>query len=176
MITLKNYVCSFLENKDKMLLMKKSSERKFNPEYWSGLGGNIEPNEINNPLKACYREIYEESGIKESDITSLNLLYIMHNKSKEEIFQSYIYFGESTKVDVLQSEEGVLHWISTNRLLSYRFTLTYIEMMKHYLNRDKDDKSIYFGIAGEENDTFVMNWIKCSDIYSYIEAYKNLNQ
>ena len=57
MITLKNYVAAFLKNKDDYLLIERAETRKFNPGFWSGIGGHIEPDEINNPLAACYREI-----------------------------------------------------------------------------------------------------------------------
>ena len=63
MIILRNSVCAFLRNNGKYLLMKRAENRVFNPGFWSGVGGHMEPKEINDPLSACYREIEEETGI-----------------------------------------------------------------------------------------------------------------
>ncbi len=48
-------------------MMKKSGSRLYNSEFWSGLGGHLELNELNYPKQACLREIHEESGIQESE-------------------------------------------------------------------------------------------------------------
>ncbi|MFC7680786.1 NUDIX domain-containing protein [Paenibacillus sp. GCM10028914] len=57
---------AFLYYNDKILMMKRSANRKLAPGLWTGIGGHIEPDEMNNPELACIREIYEETGI-ESD-------------------------------------------------------------------------------------------------------------
>ena len=58
-----NYVAAFLRNNDEYLLMERANNRKINPGFWSGVGGHVEPHEINDPLSACYREIEEEAGM-----------------------------------------------------------------------------------------------------------------
>lgn len=48
----------------RVLMLKRSPDRKLAPDLWTGVGGHIEPDEINDPKSACYREIYEETGTK----------------------------------------------------------------------------------------------------------------
>jgi len=109
-IILRNSVAAFLRNKSKYLLMKRAENRIFNPGFWSGVGGHLEPQEINDPFSACFREIEEEAGICKNDIESLELLYVITRRNKDEIRQSYIYFGETSRTDVIQTDEGTLFW------------------------------------------------------------------
>jgi 8-oxo-dGTP diphosphatase len=163
MITLKNYVAAFLRNDDKYLLMKRADNRKINPGFWSGVGGHIEPHEINNPLSACYREIEEESGIYRDKIASLDLLYIITRRSKSEIRQNYIYFGKTNISDVIQTDEGVLFWIPSGELLEREYTVTYAVMLEHYIKRNPNDRAVYVGIAGDNDGALKMNWSICED-------------
>lgn len=163
MIILKNYVAAFLYNDGKYLLMKRADNRKINPGYWSGVGGHIEPYEINNPLAACYREIEEETGISYNQITSLELLYIITRRSKDEIRQSYIYFGQTTVTDVIQTDEGELFWIPYVELLAREYTATYAAMLEHFTKRSTCDQAVYVGVSENDNGALRMNWARCVD-------------
>jgi 8-oxo-dGTP diphosphatase len=84
MIILRSITAAFLRNGGKYLLIKRSNNREIAPGIWSGVGGHMEPHEINKPLLACYREIEEETGITRDKINSLELLYIIVRRSKNE--------------------------------------------------------------------------------------------
>ncbi len=163
MITLKNYVAAFLHNSNEYLLMKRADNRKINPGFWSGVGGHIEPHEINDPLLACYREIEEETGIRHDDITSLDLLYIITRRGKDEIRQSYIYFGETTVSDVIQTDEGTLYWVKQDALLKRNYTATYAAMLEHLTKRSPNDRDVYVGVADDDNGKLKMNFVRCND-------------
>ena len=163
MITLRNGVAAFLRNNDKYLLMNRAANRKIAPGVWSGVGGHIEPQELNDPLSACYREIEEESGIVKSQIETLDLQYIITRRSKNEIRQSYIYFGETLQTDVKQTDEGVLFWISENDLLNREYTKTFAAMLEHYKKRSYNDRAVYVGVAEYDNGKLRMNWLRCED-------------
>lgn len=49
---------AFLLNGEKMLVMKRSNNKKIAPGLWTGVGGHIEPQEINDPEASCLREIW----------------------------------------------------------------------------------------------------------------------
>ena len=163
MITLKNYVAAFLQNGNQYLLMKRADNRKINPGFWSGVGGHIEPHEINDPISACYREIEEESGIARDKIVSLDLMYIITRRSKEEIRQSYIYFGKTTISNVIQTDEGVLFWVPYNELFEREYTATYTAMLEHYAKRNQHDYAVYVGVADGDSGRLKMNWARCED-------------
>jgi len=163
MIMLKNYVAAFLRNNDKYLLMKRADNRRINPGFWSGVGGHIEPHEINAPLSACYREIEEEAGIPGNKIDSLELLYIITRRCKDEIRQNYIYFGKTNIFDVIQTDEGVLFWVPVGELLERDYSSTYAAMLEHYIKRDQNDRAVYVGVAENNAGTLKMSWSKCED-------------
>ena len=123
----------------------------------------MEAQEINNPLAACYREIEEETGIARNQIISLDLLYIIIRRSKDEIRQSYIYFGETAKTETIQTSEGESFWIPEDELLNRMYTKTFAAMLRHYSKRSHDDAAVYIGIAGNCGGELKMNWSRCED-------------
>ena len=163
MITLRNGVAAFLRNNDRILLMKRANNRIIAPGVWSGVGGHMEPCEINAPLAACYREIEEETGIVRSRIERLDLLYIITRRRAEEISQSYIYFGETSQTDVIHTDEGELFWVHENNLLKREYSQTFAAMLKHYIARDPLDYAVYVGVAGNADGLLKMNWARCED-------------
>ena len=162
-ITLRNGVAAFLKNNDNYLLMKRADNRKIAPGVWSGIGGHIEPHEINDPLTACYREIEEEAGIIKAEIASLELFYIITRRSKNEIRQSYIYFGETTATNVTQSDEGELFGIPQNLLLEREYTKTFAAMLEHYTQREQGNRAVYVGVADSDDGKLKMIWSRCDD-------------
>jgi len=62
-------VTSFLKNSNKILLLKRSEKVKSMKNLWAGISGIIEGKE--DPLNRAKIEIFEEVGIKESDVTLL---------------------------------------------------------------------------------------------------------
>jgi len=163
MITLRNGVAAFLHNNGKYLLMKRAETRSIAPGVWSGVGGHIEPDELNEPLTACYREIKEETGITRDKIASLDLLYIITRRSKDEIRQSYIYFGETKQNEIIQTDEGELFWISETELLNREYTKTFAAMLEHYTKRNPNDRFVNVGVAENDNGKLKMNWARCED-------------
>lgn len=58
-----------VRNKDKILLVKRSSELKFYPNYWNGISGFID--DERSVVEKVKDEINEETGIGEKDIISI---------------------------------------------------------------------------------------------------------
>ena len=77
MIKLRNMATAYLMSGSEILLMKRAAERKLAPGLWAGVGGHLEPDELNNPMEACLREIYEETGITQEQLTDIKLKYIV---------------------------------------------------------------------------------------------------
>lgn len=73
---------AFLMNEEKeVLLLQKKPKDTFLAGFLVPIGGHIENFEINNPKKACFREIEEETGLKKESIKNLKLRYIMFRNS-----------------------------------------------------------------------------------------------
>ncbi|MCL2404820.1 MAG: NUDIX domain-containing protein [Defluviitaleaceae bacterium] len=162
MVNLRNSVTAFLYNGENVLLIKRSASKLIAPNIWSGVGGHIEPHEINNPIQACYREIYEETGIPQTAITSLELKYIILRRYKNEIRQNYIYFGHTSQVNLCQTCEGTLYWVPKNELTSKEYTQSFAAMLDHYVNTNKDD-AVYVGVTQNNEGKLKMCWSRCED-------------
>jgi len=163
MITLINYVCAFLENNGDYLLLKRAADRAVNPNVWSGVGGKIEENELNDPFAACIREIGEETGLQHVQIKNLTLRYIILRRHKDVIRQSYIYFGQSSTRTYSDTNEGVLHWIPKTELPEKRYTETYAAMIRHFLSDKSDPDHVVIGVAGCEDGILQMHWNRIED-------------
>ena len=90
-------------------------------------------------------------------------MYIITRRSKDEIRQSYIYFGETTETDVIQTDEGELFWIPENELLNREYSKTFTVMLEHYTKRNQYDRVVYVGVADNDNDKLRMIWTRCED-------------
>lgn len=141
----------FLNNGTRTLMLKRSASRKIAPGLWTGVGGHIEDGEQHNPEAAAIREIEEETGLSRADITRIELRYIMLRKVGDEIRQHYIYFAETRREEVHQSDEGDLSWIETAKLLSLELPLTTQKALEHYFATvHQPSDHVYVGVIFEE--------------------------
>ena len=135
---------AYLFNDNKLVMMKRSKERAIAPNLWTGIGGHVEANEHNDPEESCLREIFEETGIRSNEIEGLELRYIVLRRSKDEIHQHYIYFGNTSRINFINSDEGTLHWIDFSVVLNLEMPLTVKYMIEHFSN-NPDEQSVIIG-------------------------------
>ena len=114
-------VTSFITNNDKFLLLKRSEKVKSMKGLWAGVSGIIEKNET--PLERAKIEIFEEVGIKESDITLLkssDLIRIESPQYKNHEWEIFPFLFETTTTDVILNwENSEFKWINANELSNY---------------------------------------------------------
>ncbi|MFC5527958.1 NUDIX domain-containing protein, partial [Cohnella yongneupensis] len=120
---LRQMATAFLFRDQKVLMIKKSKSKLNSSEFWSGLGGHLEPQEINSPKIACIREIFEESGIKESEISDLRMRYLLIRIKDSEIRQQYVYFGRTMKSELIMSDEGELSWVDQSEIVNLNLSM-----------------------------------------------------
>ncbi|WP_274361923.1 NUDIX domain-containing protein [Paenibacillus thermotolerans] len=142
---------AFLFNGKKVLMMKRSGSRLFSGEFWTGLGGHLEPEELNSPKEACLREIYEESGIAAKDIAGLKLRYILLRNKEGEIRQQFVYFGRAAATEFISSEEGELHWTDLREPQRLPMSAILRFMLEHYL-RNLESEQIFVGTMTLSSD------------------------
>lgn len=124
---------AFLSNGPDMLMMKKAGSRLFDFEFWGGIGGHLEQGELNAPMTASYREIEEETGFKPEDVEHFRLRYILLEVSGGEIWQQFVYFGETRHRQFVASEEGELFWIPLDEVLDLHASILIKATLRHYL-------------------------------------------
>ncbi len=165
MLAARPMTTAFLLNNERCLMMKPSKDRSFKPGIWAGVGGHIEEGEIRNPLGSCLREIEEEAGLCESDVESLSLRYIVHRLSSvdSEIRQQYVYFGNARRTDVLQTDEGQLHWIGLSSLLDLETARTTKFIFEHYFDEGSATSDVYVGAVFKAHGDPRMSWSPLQD-------------
>ena len=114
-------VTSFITNKDKVLLLRRSNKVKTMKGMWAGISGIIEKNE--EPLRRAKIEIFEEVGIVEKKITLLKTAEKLRVSSPQyqnhewEIFP--FLFGTEDPTIKLNWENSEYRWIDANEITDY---------------------------------------------------------
>lgn len=144
MIKMRIMTGAYIFNNNKLLMLKRSKERKLAANLWTGIGGHVEAKEYNNPEESCLREIFEETGIKSNEITQLELRYILMRRSGDEIRQHYIYFGRTSKENFTNSDEGKLHWVDLSDIFNFEMPLTVKHMLSHFFY-SSNAKTVFIG-------------------------------
>lgn len=102
-----NVIIVYNKEEDKILMCKREKEPykgKFNL-----VGGKVEQDE--DELHAAYRELQEETGITDKDIT---LTHIMNFQYKMQDMELEVYAGKLNKNVDLIEELNKLYWIDKN--------------------------------------------------------------
>ena len=102
-----NVILVYSNEENKILMCKREKE-----PYKGKLnlvGGKVEQNE--NELHAAYRELQEETGITNNDIT---LTHIMNFQYKMSDMELEVYAGKLNKDVQLKEDINKLYWIDKN--------------------------------------------------------------
>lgn len=102
-----NVIMVYNKEENKILMCKREKEPykgKFNL-----VGGKVEQNE--DEMHAAYRELREETGITDKDIT---LTHIMNFQYKMQDMELEVYAGKLNKNVDLIEEVNKLYWIDKN--------------------------------------------------------------
>ena len=114
-------VTSFLENSEKVLLLKRSEQVKSMKNLWAGISGIIEENE--EPIKRAEIEIFEEIGFKKSEITLLkqgNIIEIESPQYANHRWEVYPFLFSCDRIEVkLNWENSDSKWIDKNELNNF---------------------------------------------------------
>jgi 8-oxo-dGTP diphosphatase len=139
---------AFLLNKEQeVLFLQKKQNDTFLAGFLVPIGGHIDGDEINEPQKACFREIEEETGLKSDCIENLALRYIvLRIKDNQEIRIQYVFIGNISKNSTLiESDEGSLSWIGYKDILNHNVSATTKEIVNHYDELGKYNEKVYVG-------------------------------
>ncbi|KKI91117.1 hypothetical protein WQ54_16680 [Bacillus sp. SA1-12] len=95
-------VAFLLNEEQEVLFLQKKPKETSLAGLLVPIGGHIEGDEIDEPQKACLREIEEETGLKSDYIYNLTLRYIvLRIKENQEIRIQYVFFGNVSKNSTL---------------------------------------------------------------------------
>jgi len=98
---------------DRKLLLLKKATGLFGGGKWNGLGGKIGADE--SPEQACIREVYEESGLKVSNLKHHGTLTFWFGKKSEPIMV-HVFSTRSFGGQLREGQEGILRWTDFRRV------------------------------------------------------------
>lgn len=162
MITLRQMAAAFLFHNDKLLLMEKPMGKSFLPGMVVPIGGHLEERELNNPNNACLREVEEETGLTNDDLSGLELRYIILRIKGTEIRLQYIYFSNVKHIMVRESEEGQLSWNDIKLTADLNVTATTKFILEHY-SKNKSSSDIYVGTMKSAGSKPDITWALLED-------------
>lgn len=153
-------VAFLLNEKQEVLFLQKKSGASLLAGLLVPIGGHIEPDEINDPKNACFREIEEETGLKRQSIKNIKLKYMMfRNSQNKEIRIQYVFFGFVSKhTPLIESDEGPLVWIKLDEVINQNVSETSKEIMIHYRERVNSNEDIYVGSMKSVNGEPAITW------------------
>jgi 8-oxo-dGTP pyrophosphatase MutT (NUDIX family) len=114
-------VTSFIQDEQKLLILKRSNKVKTMKGLWAGISGIIEKNE--QPLTRAKIEIYEETGISEDKIKLIKKaakLRIHSPQYENHEWEIFPFLFEAKNPDIkLNWENSEYIWITINELKNY---------------------------------------------------------
>jgi 8-oxo-dGTP diphosphatase len=111
------------------------------------------------PKAACLRELYEETGIKAHEIEGVHLRYIVFHKTAESLHVYYDFAAVlKEKKELITTDEGTLHWISKDKLLTLPMHFTMRFATEHFLAHPMSLKT-YAGIVRTGHDAKSVEWL-----------------
>ena len=114
-------VTSFIQDEQKLLILRRSNKVKTMKGLWAGISGIIEKNEI--PLTRAKIEIYEETGISEDKIRlvkNAEKLRIHSPQYENHEWEIFPFLFEAKNPDIkLNWENSEYMWITIDELKNY---------------------------------------------------------
>lgn len=101
----------FLVRDQQVLLLYRKGSRAI-ADSWVGVGGHVEPAEIDDPTAAALRELHEEIGISGDQISDLALRYVALRDTGSELRCTYYFTAtlHSSSPLPVDCTEGDLRW------------------------------------------------------------------
>ena len=114
-------VTSFIQDEQKLLILRRSNKVKTMKGLWAGISGIIEKNEA--PLTRAKIEIYEEIGISEDKIRLVKnaaKLRIHSPQYENHEWEIFPFLFEAKNPDIkLNWENSEYKWITIDELKNY---------------------------------------------------------
>ena len=103
-----------LEHAERYMLLRRSEAMRWNPGRWTGVGGRVEADELGDLRSAALRELFEETGIADAEVTRFAFRRaLLHAWPTRLSMVLLLYFTGSVATDALPPcPEGTLAWIA----------------------------------------------------------------
>lgn len=152
---LRNMTTIYLYQGNRFLLLYRMGSKVIADSYTGTAGGHLEAEELNNPRAGVLRELQEETGLTEDDISGLTMRYITLRLKNGEVRQNYYFFAELKKdAPEISSNEGKLRWFEEQEIEELPMPHSAKYMILHYLQTGRYTDCLYGGATTEDGVAF----------------------
>lgn len=130
-----------LHRNDEILLLHREGSRVIE-DSWVGIGGHVEDAESSRPRLAALRELHEEIGLREEQLSDLRLRYVALREVPDELRTTYYFTAHVDRDTPIPAacREGTLRWFSVDADLSgLRMPPTARIVLDHWLHVGRFD-------------------------------------
>ncbi|MEA3424257.1 MAG: 8-oxo-dGTP diphosphatase [Bacillota bacterium] len=108
-------LCYIRKDGKTLMLKRDKREKDFHKGKFNGVGGKFESGEI--PEECLLREVYEETGLKLVDYQYEGIISFPKFDGVNDWY-TFVYTSDDFTGDIVDSDEGTLHWINDGELAS----------------------------------------------------------
>ena len=140
---------------EKILLLYRVGSRVVAPSF-CGVGGHFEKDELCDARACVLREMREEIGLCEKDLTDMKMRYVTLRLKNGEIRQNYYFFAQLRPGAEIAGScgEGRLEWADLETVLDRKMPHTAWHMLAHYLKEGRYTRLLYGGVTTEDAVVF----------------------
>jgi 8-oxo-dGTP diphosphatase len=111
------YSVILLNHANEYLLLQRATTKQFAPNRWTGIGGSVEPEELNNLRASALRELQEETNILEAEVDNFTLRRVLlHARMNDQLTMLLYFTGSLDAYTLPECTEGMLAWIAPTQL------------------------------------------------------------
>lgn len=153
---IRNMATIYIRRGDEMLMLYRIGSKVVD-ECYCGVGGHFKEKEMKDAKAAVLREMKEEIRLTEKDLDNLALRYIGLRNVKDELRINYYFFAdlkETAKLTV-KCNEGLLGWISFDKLMEKEMPVTAKYCIEHYLAEGMNNDNVYVITVNGDNTSVI---------------------
>jgi 8-oxo-dGTP diphosphatase len=110
------YTVILLSHGQAYLLLRRAENKAFAPGLWTGIGGRVEPEEFGSLRASALRELAEETGIGEKQVSDFVLRRVLLLTRDGQLILVLYFTGRLLQYQLPPCTEGTLAWLTADRL------------------------------------------------------------
>jgi 8-oxo-dGTP pyrophosphatase MutT (NUDIX family) len=110
------YTVILLTFQKEYMLLRRAAGKELLPSLWTGIGGRIETNEFGSLRASALRELAEETGIAEHQLSDFVLRRVLLLTRDQQLIMLVYFTGRLTQRLTPACSEGTLAWFTAGQL------------------------------------------------------------